>query len=95
MGDKGIDVFVGVPQLTTELIRALARIAGVHMFTEGKANVWAAEGYILLQAHDDGPLVINTGKNGTIVDALNSKVLGKGPKLIIVMKKGEVRVIRY
>ncbi len=93
--DKGIDVFVGVPQLTTELIRALARIAGVHMFTEGKANVWAAEGYILLQAHDDGPLVINTGKNGTIVDALNSKVLGKGPKLIIVMKKGEVRVIRY
>jgi hypothetical protein len=93
--EKGIDVFVGVPQLTPELLRALARMAGVHLFTEGKASVWAAEGYLSLQAHEDGPLVINTGKNGAVVDALDGKALGKGPEVTLTLKKGEVLVIRY
>ena len=59
---KGSDVFVGVPQLTPELIRALAKVAGVHLFTTGKATVWAAEGYVSLQAHETGPLMLNVGR---------------------------------
>ena len=92
---KGIDVFVGVPQLTPELIRALAKLAGVHLFTEGKAAVWAAEGYISVQAHETGPLVLNTGRPGKVVDALDGKVLGDGPEVTLTLKKGEVRVIKY
>ena len=93
--EKGIDVFVGVPQLTPELIRALAKMAGVHLFTEGKATVWAAEGYISLQAHETGPLVLNTGRQGKVVDALDGKALGDGPEVTLTLKKGEVRVIKY
>jgi beta-galactosidase len=93
--DKGIDVFVGVPQLTPELLRALARVAGVHVFTDGKASVWAAEGYLSLQAHEDGPLVIDTGRKGAVVDALDGKVLGEGPHLALTLRKGETRVIQY
>ncbi len=93
--EKGIDVFVGVPQLTPELIRALAKVAGVHLFTEGKATVWAAEGYISLQAHETGPLVLNTGWQGKVNDALDGKLLGEGPEVTLTLKKGEVRVIKY
>jgi hypothetical protein len=93
--EKGIDVFVGVPQLTPELVRALAKMAGVHLFTEGKATVWAAEGYISLQAHEAGPLVINTGRKGAVVDALDGKALGEGPEVTLTLKKGEVRVFKY
>ncbi len=93
--EKGIDVFVGVPQLTAELVRALARMAGAHVFTEGKAAVWAAEGYLSLQAHEDGPVVINTGRKGTVVDALDGQPLGEGPDLTLKLKKGEARVIKY
>lgn len=92
---KGTDVFVGVPQLTPELVRALARMAGVHLFTEGKASVWAAEGYLSLQAHEDGPLVISTGKQGVVVDALDGRLLGNGPRVTLSLKQGETRVIKY
>jgi len=73
----------------------LARTAGVHLFTEGQAAICAAEGYLSLQAHEDGPLVINTGKKGAVVDALDGKALGEGPELTLMLKKGEVRVIKY
>ena len=92
---NGIDVFVGVPELTLELIRALALLSAVHRFTEGKASVWAAEGYLSVQAHEAGPLLINTGTKGPVVDALNGKALGNGPEVTLTLDKGEVRVIRY
>lgn len=92
---NGIDVFVGVPQMTPELVRALARIADVHVFTEGKATVWAAERYISLQAHETGPLVINTGVSGPVVDALDGKPAGMGPKVTMSLKQGETRVLKY
>jgi hypothetical protein len=91
---RGIDVFVGVPQLTPELIRALANMAGAHIFTAGKATVWAAEDYISLQAHETGPLVLNTGWPGQVFDALDGKTLGTGPAVTLMLHKGEVRVIR-
>jgi hypothetical protein len=92
---QGIDVFVGVPQLTPELVRALAKMAGAHLFTEGKATLWAAEGYLSLQAHETGPLVLDTGRQGKVVDALDGKALGDGPQVTLTLKKGEVRVIKY
>jgi hypothetical protein len=93
--EKGIDVFIGVPQLTPELLRALAKLAGVHVFTEGNATLWAAEGYLSVQAFETGPLVIDIGKPGLVVDALDNKPLGKGPQVTLTLQKGEVRVIKY
>lgn len=92
---KGIDVFVGVPQLTPELVRACARMAGVHVFTEGKATVWAADGYLSVQAHETGTLLIDIGKPAPVMDALYGMALGQGPLVTLPMKKGEVRVLKY
>jgi hypothetical protein len=94
--EKGIDVFIGVPQLTPELVRALAVMAGAHVFTDGKASFWAAEGIVSIQAHEAGPLVIRTGhKDAVVTDALTGKEVGTGALVTLTMKKGEVRVIRY
>ncbi len=93
--EKGIDVFVGVPQLTPELLRALARLAGVHLFTEGNATVWAAEGFLSVQAHESGPLRIDVGRQGAVVDALSGKALGEGPQVTLTLKRGEVLVLKY
>lgn len=91
----GIDVFVGVPMLTTELIRALAELAGVHLFTRDNSAVWAADNYLSIQAHKAGPLVIDTGKAGTVYDGLDGQPLGKGPKLTVQFAQGETKVLRY
>ncbi|MGE5531715.1 MAG: hypothetical protein ACM3VW_06355, partial [Bacteroidota bacterium] len=92
---RGVDVFVGVPRLTPELVRALAKLAGVHLYTEGKATVWAADGYLSFQAHEAGPLTFDVGKKSTIYDALSGKSLGTGPKVTLTVKKGETRVLRW
>jgi hypothetical protein len=92
---KGVDVFVGVPRLTPELVRALAKAAGVHLYVRGAATVWAAEGFISFQALETGPLVIDTGKKGRLVDALDGKPVGEGPEVTLTAKKGEVRVLKY
>jgi hypothetical protein len=93
--DAGIDVFVGVPKLTPELVRALAKLAHVHLFTEGPATVWAAENYLSFQALEAGDLAIDTGKSGPVIDALDGKPLGEGPKVTLPVKKGEVRVLKF
>ena len=74
---RGLDIFLGVPALTPELIRAFARMADVHLFTEANAAVWAAEGFLSIQAHSSGPLVIQTGHSRTVVDALTGAELGR------------------
>ena len=93
--DDGTDVFLGTPELTAELVRALARIAGVHLFTEVDAAVWAADPYLSIHAMDDGPLAVFTGRAQPVVDALERTPLGDGPELVLEMRKGETRVLRY
>ena len=89
------DVFLGVPALTPELVRALAKAAGVHVFTEDNSAVWATDSYISVQAHKAGPLLINTGKAGTVFDALDGRPLGEGPSVTVEFAQGETRVFRY
>ncbi|MHB8522913.1 MAG: beta-galactosidase [Limisphaerales bacterium] len=91
---SGLDIFVGVPALTPELVRACARMAGVHLFTEENAAVWAAEGFLSIQAHKSGPLVVHTDRPRPVVDALTGVNLGRGPSVTLPMEVGEVRVLR-
>ena len=93
--ERGLEAFVGVPKLTPELLRALAQLAGVHLYIEGKATVWASEGFLSFQAQATGPLTLDTGQEGTISDALTGKPLGRGPRLTLSVTQGETRVLRY
>jgi hypothetical protein len=94
-GERGIDVFLGTPQLTSELVRALAKLAGVHLFATTDVALWAADPYISIHAVKDGQLTIDTGREGPVIDALDGSAVGQGPAIKLNIKKGETRVLRY
>ncbi|MCE5238794.1 beta-galactosidase [bacterium] len=94
-GQAGTDVFLGIPALTPELVRALAKLAGVHVFTEDNSAVWATERYLSIQAHQAGPVAISTGKPGPVRDALDGKALGTGPQVTVQFAQGETKVLEY
>ena len=92
--NDGPSLFVGPPGLTSQLLRAAARQAGVHLFTQEDCNVYANGPYLLLHGSQDGPLEIDAGVPGPIRDLLGEKVLGEGPKTTLTLKKGETRLLR-
>lgn len=93
--DTGWDVFVGTPRLTPELLRAVATLARVHLYTEANVPVWAAEGYVAIQAHARGPIAVDVGQAVPIFDGLDNKLLGQGPHLEIQFNQGQTRLLRY
>ncbi len=94
-GEDGADVFLGVPELTLALVRVLARLAGAHLFTEVDAAVWAADPYLSIHAMADGPVTVFTGRAQPVLDALDGAAIGDGPELVLDMRRGETRVLRY
>ena len=67
----GADVFAGnVRAQGPEEIAAYARLAGVHLYSApGKAAVWAAEGFTMVQALEAGELALDFGNGQTKTDA--------------------------
>jgi hypothetical protein len=89
----GISIFVGTPGLSSELVRLAARQAGVHLFTETDCNVCVNGPYLSLHTAEDGPLVIDTGRQAPVVDLLNGESLGTGPRVRLSIGKGQTRVL--
>jgi hypothetical protein len=94
-GERGTDVFAGTPAWTSEVARALCRLAGVHLFAETDAFVCAAEGRLCVQAHTEGPLRVNTGSVAEVRDLLTGAVLGSGPFLAVPCQRGETRILTW
>ena len=90
----GWSLFVGAPGLTSDLLRLAARKAGVHLYTQTDCNVYANGPIVALHAAQDGPITLDTGRSGQVHDALSGDLLGKGPQVILPLKKGETRVLR-
>jgi hypothetical protein len=86
-------LFVGAAGLTSELLRAAARKAGVHLFTQIDCNVYANGPYLALHASQDGPVEVDTGQSGSVVDLLTGEPLGSGPRVILPMRRGDTRVL--
>ena len=91
--EDGWSLFVGPPGLTSELLRLAARRATVHLIAQTDCNVYANGPFVVLHASQDGPVKIDTGRSGTIVDLMSSQPLGRGPRITIPMKFGETRVL--
>jgi hypothetical protein len=93
-GLEGASFFVGAPGLTSELLRAAARLAGVHLFTESDCNVYANGPFVALHASADGELALDTGGEGEVVDVLTGAVVGRGPRLTVTLRQGETRILK-
>ena len=59
-----------------------------------KAAVCAAEGYVVVQAREEGPLEIDFSKEGPVVDFPTGKQIGTGPKVSLPFQKGETKIFQ-
>ncbi|MBN2417342.1 T9SS type A sorting domain-containing protein [bacterium] len=92
---NGADVFVGTPQLTTELIRTLAVFAGVHQFTGRDAAIWSSDNVASVHALEDGVLNFQTGCENLIQDGISDQPLGPGPEISLEMNRGETYILKW
>jgi len=92
---QGTSLFVGAPAVTSQLLRAAARAAGVHLFTEEDCNVYANGPFLALHASHDGPLAVDVGRAAPVRDALTGADIGLGPRVTLPLKRGETRILRY
>lgn len=90
----GWSLFVGAPGLTSELLRAIARKAGVHLYTPTDCNVYANGPIVAVSAAKDGAVTVDIGRTGAIRDALSGAAIGRGPTIRLNLKKGETRVLQ-
>ena len=90
----GTDVYLAVPAVTSPMIRALARIAGVPLFTEVNAGVWADGNLASIHVMSDGPLKVAMPGVGTVSDVYSGRSFGKGPTVEILSRKGETLLLR-
>ena len=92
---RGKEVFAGAPDWCTELVRALERRAGVHLYLRaGEASVWAAEGWLSFHALEDGELVLDTGSSSDVFDYYTGERIATGPLVTLAVRRGETRVLR-
>jgi len=92
--DGQASLFVGAPGLTSELLRLAARQAGVHLFTDTDANVYANGPFVAIHASEDGPIGLHLRNQGPVVDVLSGETVGAGPEVVLPLHRGETRVLR-
>ena len=90
----GVSIFCGTPSLSTELLRAAARAAGVTLYTATDAVVYANGPYLTVHATVDGTVALDTHCGGRVTDGLSGTVLGSGPHLSISLQRGQTRILR-
>ena len=92
----GFSMFVGAPGLTSELIRAAAARAGVHLFTTEDCNVYANGPFVVLHASQEGPVTLRlpAGRD-RLVDALTGEPAGQGAEIVVPLRRGETRILRF
>ena len=96
-GRGGYEVFLGTPCCPTELVRALEDLAGVHRYVrDGHATAWAAEGWLSVMADaNGGPVTLDVGVPGPVVDALTGAKVADGPTFTLQMLSGETRLFAF
>ncbi|MDA3923369.1 MAG: beta-galactosidase [Kiritimatiellae bacterium] len=91
---KGTDVYLATPCVTSPLIRALARMSGVHLFTDVNAGVWAKGDLASIHVMADGPLKVHMKRAGRVCDLYSGRVFGDGLVVEIPSRKGETLLLR-
>jgi hypothetical protein len=92
---SGISIFDGAAQLTPQLVRLAAKAAGVHLYADNEAAVYANGPFVAIHATKDGPVSLDTGKKSEVEDVMSGEKLGMGPSLTIPMTAGDTRMLKF
>ncbi|HSV74036.1 MAG TPA: beta-galactosidase [Chthonomonadales bacterium] len=93
-GPTGVDIFVGAPALTPEVVRLAARAGGVRLMADRDALVHANGPIVAVTATQDGTVALDVGRAVPVMDALSGARVGRGPRLALRLRRGETRVLR-
>ncbi|MGQ9762410.1 MAG: beta-galactosidase [Thermogutta sp.] len=91
----GPSLFVGVPTLSSQLLRLAAREAGVHLITEEDANVYHNPPFLVIHGVSDELLELHTPDASPVWDYLTGQSIGRGPTIKLLVEKGETRILVY
>ncbi len=92
--DGFCSVFCGAKILRADLIQALARYAGCHIYTENTDDIlYANEHFIVLHAASTGEKTLHLKRPATVVELYENKVYGTDTQQITFsMYKGETKM---
>ena len=93
----GASVFVGIPNLSPALLRALAKHAGVIPCTDDDCVLYAAGPLVVVHATRDGRVRLNrpqSAGDAPLRDVLTGDILGYGPIVDLELRLGDSRILR-
>jgi hypothetical protein len=91
----GKDVFLATPAVSPALIRGLARISGVHLYTEAAAAVWVHQDLASIHALTNGTLTVTWPQPGTTHDLYNGRRYGPGVTVDVPVRQGETLLLQH
>ena len=91
---KKPQIFCGTAAVPMELYRYAAKMAGVHIYTEQPASVFANGAYAIVSSTTQELHTLDFKTNQKIYDAQTDEYLGTGPVIKLDMKKGDSKFIR-
>jgi len=90
----GWSLFIGPPAMTPELLRIAARAAGVHLYAEDNSCIWANGPVVAVQSVADKTVTMRLREASIVRDPLSGATVGRGARMQLPMRRGEVRVLR-
>jgi len=90
----GWSLFIGPPAMTPELLRIAARAAGVHLYAEDNSCIWANGPVVAVQSVADKTVTMRLREASIVRDLLSGATVGRGARMQLPMRRGEVRVLR-
>lgn len=81
-------LFCGVPELPTPLLREMARLSGVHLYTREPSHVWARDGFVSVHTTAAGTLNLDSGRKGKWRNLITGEQ-GTGSTLTRTVGSGE------
>lgn len=88
-------VYFGSTALTTRVLRALARKAGVFLYAHEDAVVYACESYVGLHAVKDGPFTLRLPSRRALREVFSGQAYAPRDRLELDLRRGETRLFEY
>jgi len=92
--DDWTSVYCGALQMPADLLRELAREAGVHIYSDGGDVVTAGNGFVGLHASSAGPKVLSMPSECRLQDTFTGDLTGRDSTFEFTMRLGETKLFR-
>ena len=77
-----LTVFSPTPALPSGLLRAVARKAGVHLYTENDDIVWASHDLLAISVNQGGKRILHLPRNCTVTDLWTGQIISENTQQI-------------